>query len=88
MIILVAYVKKKQHILINEHALNREPVPLKLNRNSDVGNKQDQLPVLSQTSPLQCLTINYAPLTPKLETSSKLFSYKQFKIVFLIKAAY
>ena len=66
--------QKKQHILINEHALNREPVPLKLNRNSDVGNKQDQLPVLSQTSPLQCLTINYAPFTPKLETSSKLFS--------------
>ena len=55
---------------------------------SDVGNKQDHLPVLSQTSPLQGLTINYAPFTPKLETSSKLFSYKQFKIVFLIKAAY
>ena len=37
------------------------------NRNSDGGNKQDQLPVLSQMCPLQGLAINYAP-------SSKLFS--------------
>ena len=48
----------------------------------------NQLPVLSQMCPLQGLTINYAPFTPKLKHLQSCLVKNSLKLFFLIKAAY
>ena len=62
--------------------LNSRDSTLNQNRNSDVDNKQDQLPVLSQMCLLQGLTINYAPFTPKLKHLQSYLIKNSLKLFF------